>query len=886
MIFLSEAAWITRPLVAPVDATGDETPANYLGWLRTLSLPDILEEQYPSLRPAGTLFDLARAAVLTAADADARRALVEDGGVDPVVFDDPRSGLNSIADRLSAPTPNDPLTPLGARLRFPGVPEAREILRADAAIAQIANLPVATLEILIGGALGLLSHRLDAWYTGFAAQRLRDLRRNPAPGTPTPHGFGTGINVGAYGWLERIPRRAPVASAGHVHAPSAQHAATAGVLLSVDAAHRASGNGSAFAVDLSSARVRAALELLEGVRAGQPLEALVGYRIERALVDAGGTAPALIARLREAAPLVANRLIPGPAAAASVAASNVVDGLALLRLATADGTKPALVDRLPGIAKAANDEQRNAFGSALAAAADAVDAVGDLVLAESVFHLVGGQPGRSGAATDVLAGALVPPPEADVVSTPVRGIATTHRVFIALDRPVKESDWGTSPRAVAEPLVDAWAASLLPLPSAIRLRADFLDATGKLVETVDVTLQDLLADARDRGRDELAVGALDVVLGSLEPRIAPLMELRRPEVSAQTTLALHLERDATFAPEQVSIRELALVAADLRALMGSTRPLRPDDLPFGASVDTTEIAERLADATKAVTAARDDLAAAKTDANRVRALLAADHLGVAAHIDPGQLAEQAAAARAQLDARLTAAGDTSRSFGDRLIALFGPTMLVVPRLACDDDDALLAFGEDLGEIPSQVRAFLARAARVRTRVALLRAVLGNADALRGIGAHELHVAQRPCSKDEQWTALPGPVAGGRTSLVAVGGSALPGAGRMLAGLFVDDWVEVVPFPHADTSVAFHLPAPSAAAPNALLLCIPEPTRETWSEADLLSHILEARELGRLRAVDPDGLGVAAHVLPGLLADDTAFGASLAERLSELAGAAQ
>jgi hypothetical protein len=39
----------------------------------------------------------------------------------------------------------------------------------------------------------------------------------------------------------------------------------------------------AFAIDLSSARVRIAIDLIDGVRQGQPLPALVGYRIERRL---------------------------------------------------------------------------------------------------------------------------------------------------------------------------------------------------------------------------------------------------------------------------------------------------------------------------------------------------------------------------------------------------------------------------------------------------------------------------------------------------------------------------------------------------------------------------------------------------------------------------
>lgn len=88
-----------------------------------------------------------------------------------------------------------------------------------------------------------------------------------------------------------------------------------------------------------------------------------------------------------------------------------------------DGSSPPDVSRL-SVAATADPRQLAALTSALEAAAAAVDAVADLVLAEGVFHLVGGQPARAGAATDALSGALVSPPAAEVVSTPVRGTGT------------------------------------------------------------------------------------------------------------------------------------------------------------------------------------------------------------------------------------------------------------------------------------------------------------------------------------------------------------------------------------------------------------------------------------------------------------------------------
>ena len=65
-------------------------------------------------------------------------------------------------------------------------------------------------------------------------------------------------------------------------AASLNQAATAALLRNGHLSHGGTANGP-LALDLSSARVRLAQGLLDGVRAGQPLGALLGYRFERRL---------------------------------------------------------------------------------------------------------------------------------------------------------------------------------------------------------------------------------------------------------------------------------------------------------------------------------------------------------------------------------------------------------------------------------------------------------------------------------------------------------------------------------------------------------------------------------------------------------------------------
>src|SRR5205823_1009144 len=90
------------------------------------------------------------------------------------------------------------------------------------------------------------------------------------------------------------------------------------------------------AVNLSSARVRAALELIDGIRSGQPLGALLGYRLQRGLHDRHSALPLdrFIAALRRRFQLVADKLAstrgaPGDAIE-SIEANNVIDGLQLV----------------------------------------------------------------------------------------------------------------------------------------------------------------------------------------------------------------------------------------------------------------------------------------------------------------------------------------------------------------------------------------------------------------------------------------------------------------------------------------------------------------------------------------------------------------------------
>ena len=150
------------------------------------------------------------------------------------------------------------------------------------------NRPAGLPEARHRDAVDAVARRPDVWVSATAAQRLATLRgARPA-----------GVRIGAWGCVEGLrPAPRPVAAPdggsgpaaftapdnlGYLQTPSLTHAATAAVLRS---GYRA--GGAAAAVDLSSARVRRAKQLLDAVRQGQPLGAILGYRFERGLQEGG-----------------------------------------------------------------------------------------------------------------------------------------------------------------------------------------------------------------------------------------------------------------------------------------------------------------------------------------------------------------------------------------------------------------------------------------------------------------------------------------------------------------------------------------------------------------------------------------------------------------------
>jgi hypothetical protein len=753
------------------------------------------------------------------------------------------------------------------------------------------TLNAETLSMLMSGTLDLSSYRLDAWVTSFATKRLKSMRqRNPA-----------GVYLGGYGWVEDI-RPAPAQAAatpppgepgpltvapndpGFLQAPSLDHAATVAVLRSGHLTHSDPSKRDLLAVDLSSERARVAQYLLDGVRSGQPLGALLGYRFERALHDLN--LDVFIDPFRQIAPLQATRVDEAGQPVESVTANHVVDGLSLFRQTKSAADQAAVLQR---VATLANKPVPPGVGAELAALGDAVDAVSDALLAESVHHVVRGNPSRAAATLDALERGEAPPPDLEVIRTPRSGLAFTHRVATLLSgAPAAVADWATSSRSQAEPSLNAWAARLLGSPSRVRCVVDRVNSvTGALIDKREIRLKDLRLAPLDVMYAQESTE--DSRLSELEQRI--LYQIRRTtQVAANQELRFNPQRDPAWPLTDVSWSEFVEVVRTARRLLTGSRALRAGDLTVSNAADAVDEPNLKQRSDRAATALRQaqttlrsamTAAAAETLDPLRSAMHAMASFGIPGAIPLSPIGKTDGDLRTllfqakSLDreatdrmAKVDAASDSSQ----RLKHIFGSAFVVVPRFrpvnAAEIQRALAASTAVQDGDAMAVVTFHQRMARVREGVARLDDVLRYAEALGNGDALTLQVAQLPQRDGERWVGLPlktgTSTPAGSLSLIVHMPDAVD-LTQPVAGLLIDEWVEVIPNAKETTGVVFQYNQPDSVAPQAILIAVhPNPAAQNfWSIPWLQQVLRETIELVHMRAVTPEQLDEAAQYLPAL-----------------------
>jgi len=786
---------------------------------------------------------------------------------------------------------------------LPGVPAHLEGLNA------LIGLPTAELERLFTETLDLSSHRLDAWITAFANRRLDEMR---IANFYTPDDF-----FGAYGWVENVrPGVRPVVtlpdlgdvptqanSGGFVHTPSMTHAYAAAVLrgghLSVKPENGAQSAG-AYAVDLSSQRVRLGRRLFEGVRNGQPLGALLGYELERRLheSDTPGLDPIRFA-LRKFCPLVANQAGDDDSEPAeAIAARNVVDGATLI---AKKATLPWGTAGLPAV----GTTQYAAVTAEIDRLTEMFDATADLLTAEGVFQLVRGNIDAAVPSINNLVEGAQPPDT--VVSKSTRGgVGLSHRVMLVFpsdDAPaLPTGTWPdtSTPRALAEPVLNAWIGQIIGDPSQIVASLRYLDDQGAVIPSTPSggTPQPAVSvSLRDLGIHPLDALAIARVIAQknqgslLDWRIitAALGDpAKRPDAPPAR---FELTYDVTGSRSFLDLFEILNAVS---RVLTDARPLKVEDL-----VSPAEIADALEEA-KAVPdqAAKDFYARTVPVRSALTAALSALDYALGAGSGYRTALVQAAAfgplsafpnpnvpdaeLQANAQSRLDELNERSASLpppltdsaldtlqGAAIIAaamrvfttLIGDELLVVPPLQPPRGDELdlslqarstLLNGDD--EAPDR---YLQQAMRLRDKLGRFRK-LGLYARTAGASRPHVDVLQVPYQPGERWLGVPfdAPPEESRTATLVVNyASALHATGVTWTGLFLDHWTEIIPNPSEDTGIALNYEGPRVKAPQTVLIATPSGNGANWVWDELVQSVEQAFDLAQIRAVDRDLLGI-------------------------------
>lgn len=519
------------------------------------------------------------------------------------------------------------------------------------ALEHLRDRPTAVLERCLTEHIDLCTYRLDGWYAGLASRHLEGLRFAPSTdGEPTdgeaPPAV-TGIHLGAWGYLEQVrpqarnlttvelpadldaifnadptapPLTRDATNQGHLHAPSLNQAVTAAILRNGYLSNATPANPTSLAVNLSSERVRMAMSVIDGMKADQSLGALLGFQFERGLHDRHDVeVDEFIYDLRLKFPLAGNRLAPtqtgptdeagDPVGISQVEARNVIDGQALVdHLHSHSQTYPFGLAGLP----AASPGQVDAISAEALRLLDTADAVADLAMAESVHQVAMGNYERAGASLDTYSKGKFPATP-DVVRTPRSGVTLTHRAALHLPVGLSPLDPARiSPRARAEPALDAWLADVLPDPTRVACRVSVTDPTGGPDDVHDVTQAALGLAPLDLlflldPEETQASGGLDDLVE------AHVVATHSPRPDAVLTIG-YRQRIASI-PDHVPFFELAALVRPLRDVVLRSRPLRSTDLTLAneseeaQDLDVTLDAQRVTLSQSDLTTARDALTA-------------------------------------------------------------------------------------------------------------------------------------------------------------------------------------------------------------------------------------------------------------------------------------
>ena len=507
--------------------------------------------------------------------------------------------------------------------------EAKDALRL------LRELPTARLERALAEHVDTLNYRLDSWQMALFDRRIRQHRQL----SPASDERRTGLYIGSYGYLENVlptpARRLKLSeqvlppelregkenlygvplNGGYVHTPSMNHATAAAILRNGYLTHGSPEDRDKLSVNLSSERVRRAKYLIDGIRNGQRLEALLGYLFERGLHDwtTRPVNPIILDQLkpvfRKAFPIKRTR-IPRRGHASEPAEVieefQVVNGLDLARKTT---DFPYGITDMPAL----SPQQIDAIKTEKNNVENSLDALRDVLTAECAYQLALGNFDRAAAVMQSISGGQLPVEIEVINSSRGTDLSFTHRVAIHFDPSLSANPWPAIPltsRAHTEPAFNNWIGRMLGDPATIRCMVRAVNAAGTtLLDGVGNPIEDTvsLADLRLQALDFMYLVRKKVEAtgySELESRVRYHFA-RRLSLSDSTIVKIEFANSGVGGPATRSFAEILPFAAALLEAAGNARPLRaqdfvtpsktvaaPSDNP--GNVDVTELQGRVA----------------------------------------------------------------------------------------------------------------------------------------------------------------------------------------------------------------------------------------------------------------------------------------------------
>ena len=775
------------------------------------------------------------------------------------------------------------------------------------------SIPTERLERLLSEHLDLCSYRFDAWQTSLVEYKLQKMRMNQP----------TGCYLGAYGWLLNVRRNPPRTevpnneiptlfsnvnqnnkltyedgNAGFIHAPSIAQATTSAVLRE---GYLSKGKEQ-MQVDISSKRIRLAMEIIEGLQNGQELGALLGYRFERSLHDKSGDGLELdkyIYMLREKFPLVTRKENDDMK---NFEANNVVHGLNLLTKYRKGELNLSFIT---------DTDEIDAVLNSCIELDGIIDAISDLTMAEGVHQAVLGNHVRANALLNAIGeGKNIPSPE--FIETPRTGIVLTQRLGILFNSTTTDQPiWAANrtPRAKASPIINKWIASFIGNANKIKCNVTYSSVTNPdNIESINISLIEL--DIEPIDLVIIANNPLNDLSSEISQRI--LYQLRKNNnLSKNNSVKINYESRGGFDDDDKTFIEVLGLCRSIYKVMNESGVMLPQHLNKGSDQSANNESEmEIEDISIDFQDIIDDLNALNFDIPNPdldsiqEVLFRASLIGIQSMIptDPNGVDPEAVSdlkrrveyAKKELSSRNVQINEimikyentnNQISFNDKIELIkikVGKEVPILPKFKLSNYNEMKLTYEDKNVLIRHADSdlviddWLTGVSKVRERVqnwqivSLLGSISGSSVDT------ELSPLQLPYQIGDQWMGIEYSeeklpmIAPETLSLVLNFPFDFPSSGtNYVCGIIIDEWIEKIPNNKETTGIAFNYREPQTEAPQSILICVPPTNAPKWKWQDLTDTLDETLETAMMRAIDPDILEKTAggefnKFLPGIV----------------------